>query len=438
VTNSTLVQPPPVEPPADWTFPPVARDGDLVLCHLPGRELAAAAIVLPVPLALEPPGSEGIALAALTCLVDAAPDGGGVVLRDRLEALGASLQVVPSFDGLRLNVTAPAARIPEALERLGDTFAAPRFDLDLVARTLEQRRTAARSLDADPASRAYTELVRQCVQPTSRWASPEGGTVESLTALDAEAIMAMAMRLSQGTPAVLIVSGAIAARGLVRPPGGGDRLVAEVKLRPPAPTRGVVINRPGAVQTCLAVGLAGIDRADSRWADLAAANCVLGGAMWSRLEARLREEKGYTYGVRAGNDPWRRSGLFAVRTSVESVATGPALVDLLTTVGRFGEDGMTPAEYRRATEYLLHSSPLRYETSASVTDQLASLELAGLTSTAVDEVRHRWQDSSADQADAAFRSVVRTDALVVVAVGDAQQIEPALRDAGIQDVEVTA
>ena len=53
-------------------------------------------------------------------------------------------------------------------------------------------------------------------------------------------------------------------------------------------------------------------------------NAVLGGQFVSRINLKLREEKGYTYGARTGFD-WRR-GLapFALQASVHTAATAEA------------------------------------------------------------------------------------------------------------------
>jgi predicted Zn-dependent peptidase len=434
--SSSVIDRPAVDAPPDWTFPAVQDGGDTVLCHLPERQLVTAALVLQLPLAVEPLESAGVVATALRCLIEATPDRGGAVLRERLEAIGATVNAQVGYDGQLLTVTSAAERITAAWQHVCDTMAAPRFDLDLVARVLEQDRAAARSREADPSWRARAELQRECVHERSRWSVPAAGTAESLTALEPESIMATALRLSQRTPGVLVASGDVSGRSLPRPDADGDRLLSDALGRERTPTRAVIVDRDNAVQTCLAVGNAAVDRGDPRWADLAVARTVLGGPMWSRLEARLREEMGYTYGIRAAFEPWRRSGLFAIRTAVESSVTGPALIDLLSTVRLFATDGMTAAEHTRARDLLLHSEPMRYETTSAITGHLANLKLAELPLDQLDRERAGMRASTAESADDVFRAVVDPNALVVVAVGDAAQIEPALRDAGVDAVEV--
>ena len=56
---------------------------------------------------------------------------------------------------------------------------------------------------------------------------------------------------------------------------------------------------------------------------------ILGGLFNSRLNMKLREEKGYTYGAGAGFDMRRGAGPFAARAAVNTEVTVPAIEDTL-------------------------------------------------------------------------------------------------------------
>src|ERR1700744_3010747 len=85
---------------------------------------------------------------------------------------------------------------------------------------------------------------------------------------------------------------------------GGGRGAPAGPLPPPPVTaddtgRVVLVDRPGAVQTQLLIGRIGPDRHDRVWPALVLGTYCLGGTLTSRLDRVLREQKGYTYGVRA-------------------------------------------------------------------------------------------------------------------------------------------
>ena len=58
-------------------------------------------------------------------------------------------------------------------------------------------------------------------------------------------------------------------------------------------------------------------------------NTVLGGQFVSRINLNLREDKGYTYGVRTGFDLRRGIGPFVLQTSVGTTATADAMREAL-------------------------------------------------------------------------------------------------------------
>ena len=91
----------------------------------------------------------------------------------------------------------------------------------------------------------------------------------------------------------------------------------------------VIVDRPGSVQSELRVGHLGIDRYDPRYFAAIVMSTVVGGTYWSRLNRRLREELGYTYGARCGFDPRRSAGLFIAATAVQTEVTAPAIGELV-------------------------------------------------------------------------------------------------------------
>jgi hypothetical protein len=86
-----------------------------------------------------------------------------------------------------------------------------------------------------------------------------------------------------------------------------------------------IVDRPGATQSELRVGLPGPARRHADYFPLLVGNTVLGGAFTSRLNILLREEKAYTYGAgssfafRAGGGP------FLASTAVFTAATADAV-----------------------------------------------------------------------------------------------------------------
>ena len=74
--------------------------------------------------------------------------------------------------------------------------------------------------------------------------------------------------------------------------------------------------RPGAAQSELRIGHVCASRDTPDYHALVLLNMILGGQFVSRINLNLRQDKGYTYGVRTGFDLRRGLGPFVLQTSV--------------------------------------------------------------------------------------------------------------------------
>jgi len=197
-----------------------------------------------------------------------------------------------------------------------------------------------------------------------------------------------------------------------------------------------VIHRPGAVQTEIRVGHVGVPRLIPDFHAVSVMSAILGGLFNSRLNRKLREEKGYTYGAGAGFDLRRGPGPFAVRAAVNTEVTVPAVVDML-----FELDGMragppTAAELDAARDYLVGVFPLRFETPPAVVGAIAGLFIHGLPMDELDQYRPAIEAVTAADVQSVAERYIKPDELAIVLVGDADAILPALEGAAIGPIVV--
>ena len=145
---------------------------------------------------------------------------------------------------------------------------------------------------------------------------------------------------------------------------------------------------------------------------------ILGGLFNSRLNMKLREEKGYTYGASAGFDMRRGAGPFAARAAVNTEVTVPAIVDTVAELTRMRDTTVTDAELTSARDFLIGVFPLRFETAGAVVGSIASLAVHGL---GVEElIGYRAMIEAVDTAAiaAAAQAHLHVDDAAIVLVGD--------------------
>src|SRR6185295_18736881 len=147
----------------------------------------------------------------------------------------------------------------------------------------------------------------------------------------------------------------------------------------PASSRIAIVPREGAAQSELRIGHLAARRDTPDYAPLLVMNALLGGQFVSRINLKLREEKGYTYGARTGFD-WRR-GLspFVLQASVHTASTANAIADAIAEIeGLRDSRPPTQDELVLAKASLTRGYPRNFETAQQVARSVAQLALYDL------------------------------------------------------------
>ncbi len=114
-------------------------------------------------------------------------------------------------------------------------------------------------------------------------------------------------------------------------------------------------------QMYVALGVPGVSfHSPDRYA-VALLNIILGGNMSSRLFNEIREKRGLAYSISTATKQLSDTGLFLVRAGVEGQKTIQAIELILKEFKAMKTNGVTPAELRRAKEYLIGQSVLALE-----------------------------------------------------------------------------
>ncbi|MBO7935023.1 insulinase family protein [Streptomyces sp. S9] len=440
-----------------WAFPAPARgtlaNGLTVLhCHRPGQQVVAVEIILDAPLDAEPAGLDGVATIMARAFSEGTDKHSAEEFAAELERCGATLDAHADHPGVRLSLEVPVSRLPKALGLVADALRAPAFADSEVERLVRNRLDEIPHELANPSRRAAKELSKELFPATARMSRPRQGTAETVENIDSAAVRAFYEKHVRPATASAVVVGDLT--GVDLEALLGDTLGAwtgsQAQPLPVAPViaddagRVVIVDRPGAVQTQLLIGRIGADRHDRVWAAQVLGTYCLGGTLTSRLDRVLREEKGYTYGVRAFGQVLRSApdgsgaALLAISGSVDTPNTGPALDDLWKVLRTLAAEGLTDAERDVAVQNLVGVAPLKYETAAAVAGTLADQVEQHLPDDYQATLYQQLAATGTVEATAAAVNAFPVDRLVTVLVGDASQIRDAVAALGIGEVTVVA
>lgn len=112
------------------------------------------------------------------------------------------------------------------------------------------------------------------------------------------------------------------------------------------------VNKPGAVQSVINVTYpVELKVSDDNYLAALVTNTILGGYFRSRLNANLREDKGYTYGVGSTLSPSLEVGYFNAGGSVRNEVTDSAIVEFLYEMKRLQEEKVPQDELNLVKNY---------------------------------------------------------------------------------------
>jgi zinc protease len=190
----------------------------------------------------------------------------------------------------------------------------------------------------------------------------------------------------------------------------------------------LLVDKPGAAQTELRAYQIGPPRNTPDYFPLLVLNTILGGNFSSRLNSKLREQKGYTYGARSEFALRRDGGPFSAGAPVKTAVTGPALLDLRAELRRIVESEVSEQELIVAKATLQRSLARMFETPPEVAAALAALRVYGLPDDYFATYTARLEAVTVSDLKR-VAGILRPETMPIVFVGDEKTIGPEVRKA---------
>jgi zinc protease len=433
--------PPPVPPPAPfhvpaWTQSTLPNGARLVVSERHTLPLVSVTIAFNGGAAqYEPADKTGVASFTAAMLTEGTTLHTGDQLSEALQLLGTGISAGVSDDAGSVGFVVTRDKLPRALTLLAEVIEHPTFPdsaLDrLRARTLvalQQQRVQGPVI----ADKVFGRVVYGTEHPYGRATTEQ--TVKAITRSDI-----VAFHGAYFTPSHAIVTvvgdvdsasiGSVIEHALAGWTASAQPVAYTFPTLPPATSTTIyLIDKPEAAQSSFALGLPGPPRATPDYFALEVLNTLLGGLFQSRLNANIREQHGYSYGVGSDFAFGKGPGAFRAGGEVVSAKTDSALLEFMRELrGVHGERPFTTEEIRQAKDALVQRMPRSFGSVRGIGALVDEIYLDSLPADFYQTYAANVNAVTSDDLLRVANKYIDLNHLSIVIVGDAAKIEGPLK-----------
>ncbi len=287
---------------------------------------------------LDPAGKSGVADLTTEMLSQGAGGLSATDFSNALDQLGASFSASAGVENTGVSLSCTQANFSKALGLYTDALIRPNFDPKEWDRVKQLHIEGLQQALDDPATVGQRMAAIEYFGSANAYGRPADGTLASVPAVTLDDVKAEHAAVYQPGDAVVFAAGSMSPDSfkgeldatLGKWVGSGSVPAAPAISSPAAkPLRVYVVDKPGAVQTVVRFVLPAPTAHDARRIRLEAIGSLFGGTFTSRLNANLRENKGYTYGAGASYSLDPSVGYFVAGADVRTNVTGASLTEFL-------------------------------------------------------------------------------------------------------------
>ncbi|MEP6994530.1 MAG: pitrilysin family protein [Acidobacteriota bacterium] len=191
-----------------------------------------------------------------------------------------------------------------------------------------------------------------------------------------------------------------------------------------------LLDRPGAPQSTINLGMPVIDPSKPDWDRLFLMNVLLGGSFSSRITSNIREQKGYTYSPQGQLSNRYRDAYWIEIADVTTDKTGPAIKEILGEIDRLQKEPPSDKELKAFQNYRAGVFVLQNSSRTGIIGQLEFVDLHGLPGDYLNGYVKRIYAVTPQQVQDAAKKYIQADKASIVIVGDRKVIEEQVKEFG--------
>jgi predicted Zn-dependent peptidase len=428
-----------------WTHAKLSNGAELVVVEKHDLPLVSLTIdFVGGATSYEPAGKTGVAAFTAAMMSEGTKTRTADQLSDAQQLLGTGIAASVGAESGVIRFTSLKDKFEPALALLADMMLNSTYP-DSSLERLRGRSVVALTQQKDQpnaiANKVFSKVLYGDDHPYGRVLSE--GTVKAITRAD---VVAFASSYFKPGRAVITVAGdvnpktirAVVEKTLAAWPAGGDRPSFSYPPAPAPKSRTIyLVDKPKAAQSVFALGEPGPARNTPDYYALSVMNNILGVLFQSRLNADIREAKGYSYGVRSSFAFGRGPGAFNAGGGIVSAKTDSALIEFMKQLrGVQGEIPFTDDEMKQGKESLVQSLPGRFASVNNIGAAISNIYTQDLPESYYKDFAKNIDAVTTDDLVRVAKKYIDLDHINLLIVGDRASIEGPLRATGIAPIQV--
>ena len=192
----------------------------------------------------------------------------------------------------------------------------------------------------------------------------------------------------------------------------------------------MIIDRKGAPQTTIVLGLPVVTPDNKDYVPLLVTNSLLGGSFGSRITTNIREDKGYTYSPFSSVSNSKGSTVWAEQADVTSEHTVDAMKEIEKEIKKLQDQAPSEEELDGIQNYSAGIFVLQNSSPGGIIGQLNFLDLYNLPDSYLTNYVKNIHAVTPEKVSETAKTYIQYDKMTKVMVGDKQAIQQQINKAG--------
>lgn len=392
------------------------------------------------------PTKAGLASLTASMMNEATENYSSEEIAEELRLIASSISVNAGNTTTTMQISTLKKNLDRTLELAEEILFRPAFNEEDFARLKQQQMEGIKSTYENPASIASLVYSRLLYGDEHIYSVPTSGIEETVERITLEDVKAFYEQYYSPSLTEVVVVGQVTENEILPKLSfleSWESTGAELPDLPePSPgdyTKVYLVDKANAPQSEIRVGYMTDLPYDAtgEYFKTTLMNYTLGGAFNSRINLNLREDKGWTYGARSGFSSGTEAGPFTASAGVRANATDSAVVEFVSEISEFRENGITEDELAFLRNSIGQRDARRYETPFQKAGFLSNIIRYDLERDFVDEQADIIRTITKAEIDALAKKHLDLENMYILVIGDAAQHKDKLKALGYEVVDVS-